>query len=844
MTFEKTPYTPGMRDVLKLSMNEAGRLGHDYIGPEHYLLGIIRMNQGVAIHALRNLDVDLDELKRGIEARLEKGKGPAVGLFAPNAKAKRILELAHAIAQQLNHGWIGTEHLLLALIRAEDTIPSKCLLEFGVDFEKAQQEIVGLIEGHNAAAPAPESANPSDEMQTGGARGDKSKTPALDNFARDLTQLAREGKLDPVIGREAEMERILQILCRRTKNNPILLGESGVGKTAIVEGLAQKIINNDIPELLANKRLLSLDLAAIVAGTKYRGQFEERLKQIMLEIRRSNNIIIFIDEIHTLVGAGAAEGAIDASSMLKPALSRGELQCIGATTLEEYRKHIEKDGALERRFQTIRVNPPNSDEAVKILQGLRSRYEEHHNIIITDDAVRSAVRLSTRYISDRALPDKAIDLIDEAGSRARLTATVKPDHIKGFEKRIADLDERITRLSAEQEFEECHRIKLERDQTREELDKASRDWRTQMRSEENRQTIREDDIAMVVSKWTGVPVTRLEEKETELLMRMEEDLAKRVVSQEEAIKAITRAIRRSRSGLKDPARPTGTFVFLGPTGVGKTELAKALAELLFGNEDALIRVDMSEYMEKFAVSRLVGAPPGYVGYDEGGQLTEKVRQKPYSVVLLDEIEKAHPDVFSLLLQVLDEGRLTDSFGHVVDFRNTVVILTSNIGTKLLKRGSLGFRSDDQMLDHEAIKSRVLAEMRKIFNPEFINRFDEAIVFKSLTADDISKIIDIMLGRTNSRLAERNIGLTLSENARRFLVEKGYNSEYGARPLRRAIQQYVEDPLSVLLLEGKITSGDQIEAILGENEQIHFEIKRPETPHSSEEPVASSATQEG
>ncbi len=845
MMFEKTPYTPGMRDVLKLSMNEAGRLGHDYIGPEHYMLGIIRMNQGLAVHALRNLNVDLDDLKLNIEAQLDKGKGPTVGLFTPNPKAKRILELSHAIAQQLSHGWIGTEHLLLALIRAEDTIPSRCLLTYGVDFEKAQREVITLIEGHaSPSASSPSSSSPDVENGTEAAEtAEKSKTPALDKFARDLTQLARENKLDPVIGRENEMERILQILCRRTKNNPILLGESGVGKTAIVEGLAQRIVDNDIPELLADKRLLSLDLAAIVAGTKYRGQFEERLKQIMLEIRRSREVLIFIDEIHTLVGAGAAEGAIDASSMLKPALSRGEMQCIGATTLEEYRKHIEKDGALERRFQTIKVAPPTTEEAVRILEGLRPRYEEHHNIEITSDAVRSAVFLSNRYISDRELPDKAIDLVDEAGSRARLMASVKPQHIKDLEKEIEHLDDEISELSSKQEFEDCHRLKLQRDDKREELREVTEEWRRRNEGEEGRRIISEDDIAHVVSRWTGVPVTRLEEKETERLMRMEEELARRIVSQTEAIEAIARAIRRSRSGLKDPNRPTGSFIFLGPTGVGKTELAKALAEFLFGNEEALIRVDMSEYMEKFSVSRLVGAPPGYVGYEEGGQLTEKVRQKPYSVVLLDEIEKAHPDVFSLLLQVLDEGRLTDSFGHVVDFRNTVLILTSNLGTKMLKRGSLGFKNEDAMLDYEALKSRVNTEMKKTFNPEFLNRFDDTIVFKSLTSDDISHIIEIMLSRTNSRLAERQMLLTLSDPVRDYLVEKGYDTEYGARPLRRAIQNYIEDPLSSLLLEGKVKEGEDIRAVLGDGGKITFESFPHEESEAEKAGVGSSSSED-
>ena len=841
MMFEKNPNTPALRDVLKFSNTEAGRLGHDYIGPEHFMLALIRMNQGLAINALRSMHVNPDQLKREIERHLKEGKGPTIGLVMYNEKAKRVLELAQAAAQQLNHGWVGTEHLLLGILREETNIPARCLQNLGVDYEKAQNEVIALIEQHAGPGPSGASAEPRESAKT----AEKSKTPALDTFARDLTQLAREGKLDPVIGRETEMERILQILCRRTKNNPILLGESGVGKTAIVEGLAQKIVNNDIPELLANKRLLSLDLAAIVAGTKYRGQFEERLKQIMLEIRRSRDIVIFIDEIHTLVGAGAAEGAIDASSMLKPALSRGEVQCIGATTLEEYRRYIEKDGALERRFQTIKVHPPTPEETIAILQGLQSRYEEHHNVRITSDAIHSAVHLSMRYISDRALPDKAIDLIDEAGSRARLMAWVKPELIKTLEDKVAQYEEQLRESTARQEFEECARLKVRRDSAKEEMEEARRAWKERLNTHETRRVIGEEDIAEIVSKWTGVPVTRLEEKETERLMRMEEELAKRVVSQEDAIKAVARAIRRSRSGLKDPNRPTGTFVFLGPTGVGKTELAKALAEFLFGSDDALIRVDMSEYMEKFAVSRLVGAPPGYVGYEEGGQLSEKIRRKPYSVVLLDEIEKAHPDVFGILLQVLDEGRLTDSWGHIVDFRNTVLILTSNIGTKLLKRGTMGFNVKDSMMDYEKLKSQIFAEMKKVFNPELINRFDETLVFHSLAPDDIRKIIDILLGRTNARLAERNIQLQLSPPVRDFLVEKGYDSEYGARPLRRALQLYVEDPLSTLLLEKKIQPGDRIEAVINDGGLITFEIRshedveKPETPH--ETPVGSSAS---
>ncbi len=814
---DKTPYTPGMREVLKLSKAEAGRLGHDYIGPEHYLLGIIRKGDGLAIQTLMNLDVDLEDIKLELERMVEVGKGPTVGLFSPNADAKRVLETSKQIANDMKHGWVGTEHLLLALIKEDQTLASKCLRQFGVDFDKARKEVLQVIEGSSGGA-----AKNKESFE-------KSKTPALDMFGRDLTQLARETKLDPVIGREDEIERILQILCRRTKNNPILLGEPGVGKTAIVEGLAQKIVNEDIPELLKNRRLLSLDLAAIVAGTKYRGQFEERLKAIMQEIRRNPDVLIFIDELHTLIGAGAAEGAIDASNMLKPALSRGEIQCIGATTLEEYRKYIEKDGALERRFQPITIDPPNIEQTKAILRGLRSRYEQHHNVIISDEAIDQAAILSDRYVTDRYLPDKAIDVIDEAGARARLQVTSKPPRIRELEKQVEELDDRRKRLEREQEFEKCQELKQKREAAREELERLTEEWE-EAKAKEGIRELGEKDVAYIVSRWTGIPVMRLEEEETARLTRMEEELTKRVIGQAEAIAAISKAIRRARSGLKDPKRPTGSFMFLGPTGVGKTELAKTLAEFLFGDEDSMIRIDMSEYMEKYSVSRLLGAPPGYVGYEEGGQLTEKVRQKPYSVVLLDEIEKAHPDVYSLLLQVLDDGRLTDSWGHVVDFRNTVIIMTSNIGTRRLKKsGTLGFHSGDEMMDYEGLRSKVISEMRKAFNPEFVNRLDEAIVFRSLDRADIEKIVDIMLDRLNDRLVDRGIVVHVDQETKEFMVEQGYDSEYGARPMRRALQKYIEDPLSSLIINNEIPDGSDIRCRLKEDKTVAFEIKTNQTP---------------
>lgn len=808
--YDKTPYTPGMREVIKLSKAEAGRLGHDYIGPEHYLLGIIRKGDGLAVQTLHNLEIDLEDVKLELERMVEIGKGPNVtNLFSPNAEAKRVLDTTKEIARQMKHNWIGTEHLLLGLIREESTIAAKCLRNFGVDFAKAQKEVLNVIDGSNTAPKSKDNF-------------EKTKTPALDTFGRDLTQLAREGKLDPVIGREDEIERILQVLCRRTKNNPILLGEPGVGKTAIVEGLAQKIVNEDVPEILQDKRLLSLDLAAVVAGTKYRGQFEERLKAIMQEIRRSQDVLIFIDELHTLVGAGAAEGAIDASNMLKPALSRGEVQCIGATTLEEYRKYIEKDGALERRFQTITVDPPTAEQTVDIIKGLRSRYEQHHGVIISDEAIEAAVYLSDRYVTDRFLPDKAIDVVDEAGSRARLQANVKPQAVKDLEKNITDYEEELRQYSHQQEFEKCQEVKIQRDRAIKEKERLFRDWQTRRNDREFVKTISPEEVAYIVSKWTGIPVSKLEEAETQKLLKMESELARRVVSQHEAITAISRAIRRARAGLKDPSRPTASFIFLGPTGVGKTELAKALAEFMFGDEDSLIRVDMSEYMEKYSVSRLLGAPPGYVGYEEGGQLTEKVRQKPYSVVLLDEIEKAHPDVFSLLLQVFDDGRLTDSWGHVVDFRNTVIIMTSNIGTrKLRKGGTLGFNAGDDMEDYEAVKNKVLGAMKQLFNPEFINRIDETIVFRALDRADIGSIVDILMARMNKRLTEKHVCIELSPEAKAFLIEKGYDSEYGARPLRRTIQKYIEDPMSQLIIEGSVPEGQVLAEVDAAQEKLLF-----------------------
>jgi ATP-dependent Clp protease ATP-binding subunit ClpC len=836
-----TPFTPGWKEVMRQSRNEAGRLGHDYIGPEHFLLGIIRKGEGLAVQTLLNLDVELDDIKLELERQLPVGQGPTVGIFPQNIEAKKVIEAAKNVAKQLRHNWIGTEHLLLALISEEGTQASRCLKGFGLDFNRVKREVLNLIDGGNPSQKSSSSSSSSSPRSESGP--DKSKTPALDTFGRDLTQLAREAKLDPVIGREDEIERILQTLCRRTKNNPILLGEPGVGKTAIVEGLAQRIVSEDIPELLMNKRLLSLDLAAIVAGTKYRGQFEERLKAIMQEIRRSKDVIIFIDELHTLVGAGAAEGAIDASNMLKPALSRGEIQCIGATTREEYRKYIEKDGALERRFQTIVINPPQITQAVQILKGLRPRYEQHHNVVISDEAIESAVELSERYVTNRFLPDKAIDLIDEAGSRARLQLNVKPQELKDMDKTITDLEEKLRELKLEQKFEECQTVKEERDALIETREGAMKEWHAKKAANENQYVISTQDVAYIVSKWTGIPAIAIAEEESAKLIRMEQDLANRVVSQREAIASIAKAIRRARSGLKDPNRPSGSFLFLGPTGVGKTELAKALAEFLFGNQDALIRVDMSEYMEKYSVSRLLGAPPGYVGYEEGGQLTEKVRQRPYSVVLLDEIEKAHPDVFSLLLQVFDDGRLTDSFGHIVDFRHCVIILTSNAGTRRVKSSSLGFQASGDEIDYDTMKGRVLQEVKKVFNPEFLNRLDEQIVFRPLTRDNIMEIASIMMARLNSRLVEKGITLTMGDDVKDFMAAEGYDPEYGARPLRRVIQRSIEDPMALKLISGEFPDECTVHATM-DNGEVVFKITetKPSTDdHEDAETTASTGS---
>ena len=825
-------FTERVRKVLAMAREEAARLHHEYVGTEHILLGLIREGEGVAAAVLQNLNVDLDEIQQKIEETVKKGKAAqATGPDLPyTSRAKKVLELAMAEARELNHSYVGTEHLLLGLLREEKGIAAQVLTDTGVNLEAARAETLRLLGNEMPQGSAGGTADKGGSSgQTPGAtppqKGEKkSKTPALDHFCRDLTALASEGQLDPTIGRAKEIERVMEILSRRKKNNPVLIGEPGVGKTAIVEGLAQLIANGECPDSLRDHRVLSLDMAAVIAGTKYRGQFEERLKAVMNEIAQNKQIILFIDELHTLVGAGAAEGAIDASNMLKPALARGELQCVGASTLNEYRKYIEKDGALERRFQTVIVDPPSIDETVQILSGLRKKYEDHHRVTIPDTTLHAAAKLSERYITDRFLPDKAIDVIDEAGARARMASQAPPPE-------VAELKEQLEKVSTEKEaavrdqnFEKAAKLRDSEKEFQAEIRKKQEEW--EQRRQSHRPVLGEEEVAFIVSRWTGIPVTRLQEAETARLLNMEEEMHKTVIGQDEAIKAISRSIRRSRAGLKDPKRPIGTFIFSGPTGVGKTELARSLAKFLFADESALIRVDMSEYMEKFSVSRLIGAPPGYVGYEDSGTLTKAVRRKPYSVVLLDEIEKAHPDVFNILLQVLDEGHLTDNYGRVIDFKNTVVIMTSNVGAKDITRGkSLGFTQGDAgTRNFERIQEKVKEEMGRVFNPEFLNRLDDVIVFHPLSKEQIGNIVAVLLRDVQKRLGEEEMKLALTPAATDFLVTKGYDENFGARPLKRAIQRYIEDPLSEKILLGEFTKGDEIEVDVGpEKDKLEFRV---------------------
>ncbi len=804
-------FTERARRVIILAREEAGRFRHDFVGTEHILLGLIRDGEGIATAVLQRLGLRLETVKAEAERALAGfPKTLTFGEVPFTPQAKRVLELSIEEARQLGHNYIGTEHLLLGVMKEGQSIAAKILESLGARLDEVRQETLALL--GDQYYPRPKK---------------RSQTPVLDEFARDLTQLAREGKLDPVIGRETEIERVVQILSRRTKNNPVLIGEPGVGKTAIVEGLAQKIVSHDVPDVLASKRLLQLDLGALVAGTKYRGQFEERLKAVMKEIRQSENVILFLDELHTLIGAGAAEGAIDASNMLKPALSRGEIQTIGATTLDEYRKYIEKDGALERRFQPIIVRPPSVPEAIEIIKGLRHRYEAHHRVKITDEAIGAAVKLSDRYITERQLPDKAIDVIDEASSRTRLMALTPPPEIKEIEKEVERVVREKDMYLEAQEFEKAASLREKEKALRGRDEELKREW--EKRKGKSQSCVSEEDIEFIVSRWTGIPLSKIEEKEAEKLARMEEALHGRIVGQDDAVVSVARAIRRSRAGLKDAKRPIGSFVFLGPTGVGKTELARALAEFLFGDENALIRIDMSEYMEKFSVSRLLGAPPGYVGYEEGGILTEKVRRRPYSVVLFDEIEKAHPDIFNMLLQVLDDGRLTDSLGHVVDFKNVIVIMTSNLGTQLIgKRTAPGFLQESQQESFDRMKERVMEELKKAFRPEFLNRIDDIIVFHTLSREHITGIIHLMFNRINAQLSEKGIQLIPTSAAEERLLQMGYDPTYGARQLRRTIQKSVEDPLAEAIVRGQFGEGARIEVDV-EGELFVFREREPVEP---------------
>ena len=841
-------FTDRARKVMQLANQEAQRFNHEYIGTEHVLLGLIKEGSGVAANVLKNLDVDLRKIRLEVEKLVQSGPDMVtMGKLPQTPRAKKVIEYSMEEARQLNHNYVGTEHILLGLLREQEGVAAQVLMNLGLKLEEVREEVLNLLghglEGEEAGGRGGRGGEPGEERE-GRSKSGKSKTPALDSFGRDLTELAKQNKLDPVIGREKEIERAIQVLCRRTKNNPVLLGEAGVGKTAIVEGFAQRVIEGDVPEILLERRIVVLDLAMMVAGTKYRGQFEERIKAVMNEVRRAKNTILFIDELHTLVGAGGAEGAIDASNVLKPALARGEIQCIGATTLDEYRKYIEKDSALARRFQEVLVEPTNAEDTVEILKGLRDRYEEHHRVQITDDAVNAAVELSDRYITGRCLPDKAIDVIDEAGARVRLKTMSKPPNLKEIDEEVEQLNHEKEEAVANQDFEKAASLRDSADKLKKKKQQITKEWRE--KSRENGGVVDEDIIAEVVSKMTGIPLTRMSTEDTLRLMNMEDELHERVISQDEAIKAIAKAVRRSRSGLQDPKRPTGCFVFAGPTGVGKTLLAKALAEFMFGDEEALIQIDMSEYMEKHNVSRLIGAPPGYVGYEEGGQLTEQIRRRPYAVVLLDEIEKAHPEVFNMLLQLMEEGRLTDSFGRNVDFRNVILIMTTNAGADAIKNESaFGFQKPDEDASYESMKSRVTDEIEKVFRPEFINRVNDIIIFRHLNVEDLKDVVDLELGKVRTRLRERGLEIDLSDDAKELLIKKGSNTDYGARPIRRAIESFIEDPLAEELLKGEFNGKDTIRITVkkvGGKKQLEFEGLV--TKESEPEPVGAVAEGEG
>ncbi len=832
-------FTDRARKVMALANQEAQRFNHEYIGTEHILLGLVKEGSGVGANVLKNLDVDIKKLRLEIEKLVKSGPDMVtMGKLPQTPRAKKVIEYAIEEARALNHNYVGTEHILLGLLRETEGVAAQVLMNLGLKLEDVRQEVLNLL------GAGVDSSYQSMGMKMGPgttAQKQKSKTPALDSFGRDLTELAANDKLDPVIGRLDEIERLIQILCRRTKNNPVLLGEAGVGKTAIVEGMSQKIVGNEVPEILKDKRMVVLDLAMMVAGTKYRGQFEERIKAVINEVRRAGNVILFIDELHTLVGAGGAEGAIDASNVLKPALARGEVQCIGATTFDEYRKYIEKDAALERRFQTIPVEPPTKEETVEILKGLRDRYEDHHKVRFTDDALYQAVELSVRYISGRCLPDKAIDVIDEAGARVRLKNMTPPPDLADIETRIEQLQGEKDEAVRAADYERAAALRDQAQQLLDEKAEVKRQW-----SEKSKETAGEVDvevIAEVVSKMTGVPLTRLEKKEAQRLLELENELHKTVVSQDDAITAISKAVRRSRSGLKDPNRPMGSFIFIGPSGVGKTLLARALAEFMFGDADALIQIDMSEYMEKHNVSRLVGAPPGYVGYEEGGQLTERIRRRPYAVLLLDEIEKAHSDVSNMLLQIMEEGRLTDSFGRHIDFRNVILIMTSNIGADLIRnQGGFGFGKRTEESNYEKMKEMLDKEVEHYFRPEFLNRLDAQIVFRALTRDDLAIIVEYELNKVFKRLIEHGLHLDINDAAKEFLIDKGYNPEFGARPLRRAIENYVEDPLSESLLRGEFKDKNVIKIDVKDEDSLNFKGIKSKKVFKEEEAIIHAETE--
>ncbi|MFZ9870741.1 MAG: ATP-dependent Clp protease ATP-binding subunit [Candidatus Kapaibacteriota bacterium] len=799
-----------VQDVIRLSREEALRLGHDYIGTEHLLLGIIREGEGIGIKILRNLEVDLSKLKRSIEDTVRAMSGPlTIGNIPLTKQAEKVLKITYLEAKLYKSDVIGTEHLLLSLLRDEDNIAAQILAQFSVNYDTVRKELDAYLSGKpSTSAQKAERGAPTKSK----AVPERAKTPVLDNFGRDLTKLAAEGKLDPVIGREKEIERVAQVLSRRKKNNPVLIGEPGVGKTAIVEGLALRIIDRKVSRVLFEKRIVTLDLAALVAGTKYRGQFEERMKAVMNELEKAKDVILFIDELHTIVGAGGASGSLDASNMFKPALARGDIQCIGATTLDEYRQFIEKDGALDRRFQKILVEPPSTEEAIQILTNVSDRYEKHHGVRYSDDAIRSCVHMAERYITDRFLPDKALDVMDEAGARVHLSHINVPQEVLDLEAKIEDVRVEKNQVVKAQNFEEAARLRDLEKKYQAELESAKENW--EQSAQDIVHEVSEDDIADVIAMMTGIPVNRIAESESHKLLQMAAELKRQVIGQEEAVEHLAKAIRRARAGLKDPSRPIGSFMFLGPTGVGKTELAKALARYMFDSEDALIRIDMSEYMEKFSVSRLVGAPPGYVGYEEGGQLTEKVRRKPYSIVLLDEIEKAHPDVFNILLQVFDDGQLTDGLGRRVDFKNTIIIMTSNVGMRDVKAGGkIGFTTDESGDAYENMKQTVEETMKRLFNPEFLNRIDEYVIFRTLKKEHMVEIIDLQLKDLTKRLTERGISLDLSKTAKEFLAEHGFDEKYGARPLRRTLQRFVEDPLAEEMLKGGYPEGSVIKGKL-------------------------------